>query len=144
MILRAIGRLIMVPLGFAVGLAVAILVLISLGLERMTQALTGRAWESGSLELLIDMALGFVSLAGAATVIPALLLVVVGEVARIRSALYYVFGGGVAVALLPLLARATVGDGAGSIGPLGQIWPVFATAGFAGGLAYWLLAGRRA
>ena len=39
------------------------------------------------------------------TVIPALLVVFIGEIARIRSALYYVVGGGLALAAVPLLAR---------------------------------------
>ena len=39
------------------------------------------------------------------TLLPALLLVIVGEVARIRSAIYYVVGGGVALAVVPLLTR---------------------------------------
>ena len=32
----------------------------------------------------------------------------------------------------------------GGLAQIGLIWQVFATAGFAGGLVYWLVAGRRA
>jgi hypothetical protein len=76
------------------------------------------------------------------TIIPALLVVFVGEVARIRSALYYVAGGGAALAAIPLLAR--VGQSGGVVLPEQIVWQVFATAGFAGGFIYWLIAGRNA
>ena len=80
-------------------------------------------------------------IASGATIIPALLLVIVGEVARIRSWLYYMIGGGVALAIIPLLVRIDPGTMTYS---LPALWHVFATAGFAGGLTYWLLAGRNA
>ncbi len=143
MIVHAIGRLIMVPLGFIIGAGVAIMVLLTLGLERITQVVSGQALETGGIELLIGLVRGFMGLAGVATVIPALAVVIVGEVARIRSVLYYVLGGGLALGLLPVLARVGTGGGNG-MANLGQLWPVFATAGFAGGLVYWLVAGRRA
>ena len=73
---------------------------------------------------------------------PALLLVIIGEVARIRGALYYVIGGGAALAVVPLLAR--LGQPARVLELSPVVWQVLATAGFAGGFVYWLLAGRRA
>jgi hypothetical protein len=68
--------------------------------------------------------------------------VIVGEVARIRLWLYYVIGGGLALAAIPLLARIN----ASGVGTLSEatVWQVFATAGFAGGLVYWIIAGRNA
>jgi hypothetical protein len=73
--------------------------------------------------------------------IPALVVVILGEVARIRSLIYYVVGGGAALAAMPLLARL----GEASLGvPGGVLWQVFATAGFAAGFVYWLIAGRNA
>ena len=140
--LRTVGRLIMVPLGFLLGAGVAISVLLSLGLERITHALAGRSLDAGGIERVIDALFGFVSIAGAATIVPAFLIAIVGEVVRIRSLFYYVLGGGLALGLLPILAKA--GASAGEAGSIGQIWPVFATAGFAGGFAYWLVAGRKA
>lgn len=145
MIVHAISRLIMVPLGFMLGAGVAIMVLLSLGLERITQAVSGQGLATVGIELLFGLVHGFIGLAGVATVVPALAVVIVGEVARIRSMLYYVLGGGLAIGLLPVLARVGVGGASGSgMANLGQLWPVFATAGFAGGLVYWLVAGRRA
>jgi hypothetical protein len=70
------------------------------------------------------------------------LLVIVGEVARIRSSAYYILGGGVALCALPLMAMA--GSLSSDLSALGTLWTVFATAGFAGGFVYWLLAGRNA
>jgi hypothetical protein len=49
-------------------------------------------------------------------------------------------GGGAASAAIPLLARLDV---AGTL-PQATVWQLFATAGFAAGLVYWLLAGRNA
>ena len=76
------------------------------------------------------------------TLLPALLLVIVGEVARIRGAMYYVIGGGAALAVVPLMARLNQPL---AVLDLSQVvWQVLATAGFAGGFAYWVLAGRNA
>ena len=143
MILHAIGRLIMVPLGVLLGAGAAMAVLLTLGLEVTTHALSGRAGDADKLEVLVDLGLGLVSLAAAASILPALLMVIVGEVARIRSVLYYVLGGGVSLALLPMLARwGTIGSSGGNLPT--RVWAVLATAGFAGGLVYWMIAGRRA
>ncbi|MCK9911764.1 hypothetical protein MXD81_21595, partial [Microbacteriaceae bacterium K1510] len=75
-------------------------------------------------------------LAASITVIPALLMVIVGEIARIRSIIYYVAGGGLALAAIPLLAR--YGQDGSVSAPEAIVWQVFATAGFAGGFVYWL------
>jgi len=141
-ILRALGRLILVPLGLLLGVLAAGAVLVTLGLEWTTHTLSGHADVPGRIAVLIDMGLGVVTLAAAASVVPALLLVVVGEVARIRSALFYVLGGGVALVVLPLLSRMTTLTDGGSVPT--RVWTVLATAGFAGGLVYWAIAGRRA
>jgi len=58
------------------------------------------------------------------------------------SALYYLGGGGAALAAIPLLSH--FGQSATFVLPNPAVWQVFATAGFAGGFIYWLLAGRRA
>ncbi|MDX2155539.1 MAG: hypothetical protein SFW09_03430 [Hyphomicrobiaceae bacterium] len=140
MILRALGRLVMVPLAFLLASGTALAVLFTLGLERITHAVAGRG---DGAEIFFEIAGALVGLVGAATVVPSILVVIVGEVARIRSGLYYVLGGGMALAVLPLLA-GTGTIGSGEIAGLSASWPVFATAGFAGGLVYWLLAGRNA
>jgi hypothetical protein len=141
-ILRAIGRLIMVPLGFLLGTAAALFILFSLGMERMTHAMSGRQVDLQEWGAIIDIAKDAAAMASVATIVPALLLVIIGEVARIRSSVYYILGGGAAIAAMPLLAR--VGTLSSDPTPIGTIWQVFATAGFAGGFVYWLIAGRKA
>jgi hypothetical protein len=140
-VLRAIGRLIMVPLAFLLGTAAAMFILFTLGMEKITHALAGRAIEADASQIFEFMRQAS-ALASAATIVPAILLVIIGEVARIRSSAYYILGGGAALCALPLMAMA--GSLSSDLTPLGTLWQVFATAGFAGGFVYWLLAGRNA
>ena len=96
-------------------------------------------WTLGAGFDLLRLAATFASVQ---TLLPALLLVIVGEVARIRSALYYVIGGGATLAVVPLMAR--LGEPLTVLDLSPVVWQVLATAGFAGGFVYWLLAGRNA
>jgi hypothetical protein len=132
----ALGRMMMVSMAFVVAAAAALFVFVTLGLERVTQAMHGSGGEAlESAAALVEFVWHAYVLASALTLLPALAVVLIGELARIRSALYYVVGGGAAL-LFPLLAR---------LGPQEPTaWQVLATAGFAGGFVYWLLAGRRA
>ena len=140
--MRALGRLVLVPLGFCLAALVAGFVLVTLGLERFTQATHGRDIDVRQASEMVGVALALLQAASIATLVPALLVVIIGEVARIRALTYYVAGGGIALASLPFLA--TTGSLGKDLSMLGGIWQVFATAGFAAGLAYWLIAGRRA
>jgi hypothetical protein len=142
MVWRTLGRLILIPIAAFIGGLAGGLVLVTLGLERFTQATHGR-WQDGEfINNLIDMVFqGELPVSGL-TLVPALAVVIIGEVARIRSMLFYVLGGGLALVAVPLLAR--YGE-TGSIAALpAAVWQVFATAGFVGGWVYWLLAGRNA
>jgi hypothetical protein len=116
-------------------------VLVSLGLERVTQAMSGRDGLDSMADIFSLLRQATV-LASGLTIIPALALVIVGEVARIRGSMYYVLGGGLALAVVPLLAR--YGQSGTLVVPAATVWQVFATAGFAGGFVYWLIAGRGA
>ena len=140
--LHVLGRVIVVPLGFLLGCLATIAVLLTLGLEIFTRGLAVGDAGQEKIEVVLDLGLGLFNVLAAATIVPALLVVIVGEIGRIRSVLYYVVGGGLAVALLPLLARVAPAQG-GTALPL-RVWTVAATAGFAGGLVYWLIAGRSA
>ena len=135
--LLALGRMIWLPIAFVVSGMVAAMVLLTLGLERITGAAhtDDTTWLVAMFEIVRHAPL----LASGIPLVPALLVVIVGEVARIRSALYYILGGGVALAVLPLFARFGNSGATPTI-----VWQVFASAGFAGGALYWLLAGRRA
>jgi hypothetical protein len=139
---RVLGRLIMVPLGFILATVMAVFILFSLGLERVTQTVHSRNVDVDAWFSMLNLAQETIVLFSTYTVIPAILLVIVGEVARIRSSVYYIVGGGAVLAAWPLMTRF------GAIGQdptkLADLWTVFATAGFAAGFIYWLVAGRRA
>lgn len=137
--MRTLGRIIWVPIAFVLAVTVCLFVLVTLGLERATAIFHDRAGTpEGAVDIIVAVQSG-VLLATGLTLLPALAMVIVGEVARIRSALYYVAGGGLSMAVVPLLARATPEVTSQPI-----MWQVLATAGFAGGFVYWLLAGRSA
>lgn len=138
--LNFIKRLLLVPLGFAAGVAVAAVVLVTLGSEQITQALSSDP--QISIRDTYGLARQLLLLVSAATLIPAVLIIIVGEVARIRSAYYYVIGGGAALCAIPAMAWAA--EMGTSTFPPSIVWQVFATAGFLGGLAYWAVAGRGA
>ncbi|MCB1548144.1 MAG: hypothetical protein KDJ41_10000 [Hyphomicrobiaceae bacterium] len=141
MIARAIGRLIWVPVSFVLAVAAGGFVLFTLGTERLTHAMRGRGADADLLSALFDLFRQGEHLVSTVTVVPAVLLVIIGEVARIRSSVYYVVGGGIAAAAVPFLGRLSQG---GLSLTTDAVWQVFATAGFAAGLVYWALAGRKA
>jgi hypothetical protein len=93
-----------------------------------------------------DQMLGMVAfvftLAPVLTVAPAVVAIVLGELARIRSLLYYVLAGGAAAALMPLIAAPY--EAASNTTYAAPYFAIMATAGFAAGLVYWLVAGRNA
>ena len=92
--------------------------------------------------LLFEQAALVFGIFSALTLVPAVLLVVVGEVARIRSAIYWVLGGGASLACVPFLTSLLAGEAVAL--PTQTLLQILATSGFAGGLAYWALAGRSA
>lgn len=144
MLLATVGRLIWVPLAFLIAAAGASFILVTLGLERATQVVRGGSGDVLSIGALLELLRQAQLIGSGLTLIPAILVVVIGEVARIRATLYYTIGGGIALAAIPLIARIGQGQtGAGMVPPT-LIWQIFATAGFVGGFIYWLLAGRRA
>lgn len=140
---KTAGRLlIVIPFGLLASMLTSLFVLTTLGLERVTSFLHVNPIEADSSNELFVMMDQGILLAASITVIPALLMVIVGEIARIRSIIYYVAGGGLALAAIPLLAR--YGQDGSVSAPEAIVWQVFATAGFAGGFVYWLIAGRNA
>ncbi len=142
MVWKTIWRIIWVPIAFLISGFFAGFILFTLGMERFTVAMHNDGGDLETLEALFGILNGGLLLASGLTLIPAIAIVIVGEVARIRSSVYYIIGGGLALVAIPMLTRFdqlstfTLPDTA--------VWQVFATAGFAGGLAYWLLAGKRA
>ena len=80
--------------------------------------------------------------AGAAVALAALIAVVAGEVMRVRSWMYYVLAGGLSLVAIPILGASETAELSSILAS--HAMTIFATAGFAGGLLYWLLAGARA
>jgi hypothetical protein len=147
MILSTIGRLIWVPIALVISAAGTVFFLVMIAKERIIEAAAGRGPDSASVLAIIDLMRQGQLLLSAMTIVPALIVVIVGEVARIRSMLFYIIGGGLAMAAVPLLARygqAAPGASLQSMMPTTLVWQVFATAGFLGGWVYWMLAGRNA
>lgn len=142
---RIIGRIFLIPVGLLFGMSVSLSVLYTLGLERLTQAVGGPIIDfqnPDSLFYVFDQFNDALVLVSGLTIVPALVGVLVGEIGRIKSVLYYICAGGAALVAIPLLSIP-----AGSSGlafSFWDVWPVFATAGFAGGFVYWLFAGRTA
>jgi hypothetical protein len=139
---RALGRIVMVPLAFILAGLTSLFVTVSIGQELIVQAMTGRGPEEATFSAALDLLRLSLAFASVQALLPALLLVIIGEVGRIRTAMYYVIGGGVALALVPLLSRLAQPSAVLGLAP--AVWQVLATAGFAGGFVYWLLAGRNA
>lgn len=137
-----VGRFIVIPIALLIAALVSGFVLFTLGLERITGALQGNRSGDDVIVAMFDLTQQGLLLASGLTLIPALVVVIVGEIARIRSAIYYVAGGGLALAAMPMLARMT--ESGNVVIPETTVWQVFATAGFAGGFVYWLIAGRNA
>jgi len=141
-VMRALGRIILLPIAFVLAAMATLFVVFSLGQERVVQAISARGTDEVPVDAIMDVLALALRFASVHTLVPALLLVIVGEAARIRSAVYYIVGGGVALAIVPLLTRA--GQPATVLELAPAVWQVLATAGFAGGFVYWLLAGRNA
>lgn len=135
-------RLVVVPLGFILGALAAAFVLVTLGLERTTQAIARDDIPFEDPATLFALMTEGAAILSAASVVPALLVVIIGEVARIRSLLYYMAGAGLAMAIAPALAA--IASGQAAVLPQLAVWQVAASSGFFGGFIYWLVAGRTA
>ena len=142
MIWRTLGRLILIPIATLLAAMAVLAVLVTLGLERFTHATFGRELDPENLSKIFDWVMTGLQWASVVAVLPALAVLFIGEVARIQSWLYYVIGGGVALASIPLFTA--LNQGVVAAVPLAALWQVLATAGFAGGFVYWLVAGRNA
>ena len=139
---RAVGRIILLPIAFVLAALTALFVVFYVGQAQVVQALSARSTDELPIDRILDIANTALRFATVYTLMPALLVVIVGEAGRIRSAVYYIVGGGVALAIVPLLTR--MGQPATVLELAPTVWQVLATAGFAGGFVYWLLAGRTA
>jgi hypothetical protein len=85
------------------------------------------------------------SFVGAAATLPALVLIVFAEAARMRSFLYYGVAGAV-VGLASYFGSDVSSrlENTTDVTPVGHALQLAAAAGIIGGIVYWLIAGRRA
>ncbi|MBK5196808.1 MAG: hypothetical protein JJE37_00800 [Methyloceanibacter sp.] len=146
MIVRTLFRILWVVVAFFLAALAAIIVLFALGAIWAGDEIRAADPNHPMVRHGGQAALGFVVFAGtvapALNALPALLAVIVGEILRIRSWMYYVLAGGASLAAVPLLIAPTPADLPSILAS--QYLTIFAAAGFAGGFIYWLLAGARA
>jgi hypothetical protein len=145
MIFRTFFRALWIAFAFMIAAGVALGVLFVLGAFWVGDELRAAAPHDPMLKLGADwygIALFTSTVAPALTALPGIVAAVTGEVLHIRSWMYYVVAGGAALAAIPLLATASAADVPAL--PASPYMTIFASAGFAGGFVYWLMAGRRA
>ena len=140
--MRALGRILLLPIAFVLASLASLFVILTLGHERIIHGIAARRPDEATIDAMFDLLRLGLSFASAQSLLPALLVVIGGEVARIRSVLYYVIGGGAALVAVPLLSRLSQTIGALDVST--AAFQVLAVGGFAGGFVYWLLAGRNA
>jgi hypothetical protein len=143
-LVRSIGRIIWVAIALVLAVIVGVAVLGLVGLERVTAGMSASPETASELGWWVDGAellLGLTQWGAALSVVPAILAVVVGELARIRSLAYWVPAGGVAAVAVPVLNGLAAGSQEMAV-PGTVVLQTLATAGFAAGVAYWALAGR--
>ncbi|MEL6291197.1 MAG: hypothetical protein AAFQ44_05345, partial [Pseudomonadota bacterium] len=91
-----LARIVLVPLGLILAAAAAGFVLVTLGSERFIQEISNESYDGETLVILQGLFAQGAAIVSAVSVIPALGVVIIGEVARIKSLLYYMVGGGLA------------------------------------------------
>ena len=145
MIFRYLFRMAWVVTAFFIAAGAALAVLLALGGAWVGDELKSAAPHDPMLQKgapIFGIVLFAKTVTPALTVLPALVAVVIGEVLRLRSWMYYVLSGGAALAVVPLLAAPQGADLTAIASS--HYMTIFAAAGFAGGFVYWLLAGSRA
>jgi hypothetical protein len=103
--------------------------------------------DSDPVERMVFFAVSFfaTSFVGATAFVPAMLLIVLAEIARMRSFLYYAVAGAV-VGLASYFGSDVEFrlENTTDVAPVGHPLQLAAAAGIIGGLTYWLIAGRNA
>lgn len=147
MIWPTLRRILATAFGFIIGAIAGAITLFFLGARWAAGEATAFTPEnaddvSRAFNEWLGVAAFFLNVTPVLTLLPAIAAVVIGEVARINSVLYYVLAGGVAAVLMPLIARMP--ETADGLAYSAHYFTIIATAGFAGGFVYWLIAGRKA
>jgi hypothetical protein len=145
-VLRGLGRIVWVAVAFVLAVVAGIAVLGLVGLERVTAAMQGSAPNGDELGQWLDLVsagLGLSEWVAALSAAPALLAVLIGELGHIRSLVYWVAAGGLAAVAVPVLNGLAASASPDLALPASGLLQILATAGFAAGVVYWALAGRR-
>ncbi|WP_136658127.1 hypothetical protein [Nitratireductor sp. XY-223] len=133
-------RLCVITAGFIVAATVA-----GTSLALLTRLLTlkeaAQISDAGLGAGLVVAVIAFASLAGYAAFIPSVVVILYSEFARRRDWLFYALCGGAIAAIAPLVV-ALAGSGARTGGY--EFLFMSLAAGMLGGIAYWLVAGRKA
>jgi len=150
MIWPAIRRILAVVFAFALACTAALIVLFVIGADWAARELAAHSSQITAPreppEEVFLHGVGFVAffatVAPTLSVLPGLVAAIIGEVAKIRAVLYYILSGGLAMIVMPL--AYIVQNAPAEAVPSAQYLTIYATAGFAAGLVYWLIAGRNA
>jgi hypothetical protein len=136
------GRILVIIFGLAIAIIVAGITL-ALGIVLPEWA----AMDSDPIERVIFFFVAFFATGLVVTfaLLPAVLVIVVSEVARMRSFIYYGVGGAL-VALASYYGSdiSVQLENTTDVTPVANTLQLAAAAGILGGLAYWLIAGRNA
>lgn len=136
------GRVIVIIFGFFIATIVAgVTLAIGIVLPEWV------SMESDPVERVIFFFAAFfaTSFVGAVSILPAALLIVISEAARMRSFIYYAVAGAlVALASYFGVDMSVQLENTTDVPPVANALQLAAAAGILGGLAYWLIAGRNA
>jgi len=137
-----VGHLFMVIAGYLLACAAAAFVLIVGTLTPDWNDVLSLAVQTGAMVPVVGVSAVFVAVVA---LLPALAILAIAEGFRWRSVLIYAgLGGALALLLYYGLGLAGIALEADGGDLLGRQREVLAAAGIAGGLVYWLMAGRRA
>ncbi len=132
-------RLLALTVGFMVACAVAACVNLLLNSMVVPGALAHLEARGVDLRLVVGL-VGLASLFGHAAFLPAMVLILVGEFARLRGPLVYTLGGGVVAGIVVMIAQRS--GVAISLDP--RHLAIDLVCGLCGGFGYWLIAGHGA
>lgn len=136
------GRLILIPLALTISFMTALTLISFIGLQKIERLIDYEQKNIGSFFLIWESFNTSSPLIPHLMFVPILAVVLIGEIFHFRSLLYYAVGFGLSLGLFALALPELEW---GIHQKLFQnFWQIFSTAGFAAGLAYWLVAGRSA